>query len=258
MFLQALSRNLARRSLPVLARSHVSSIASISCKLIPEKKTPSIYSRKFSSATDDLSAIIERELSEEEGNDTLPPSLIDLKSTIEEDWTIVDSTPGSDSSAYVKMYRKSSVPSGSKVVISFHCQDTMVDEAREDDELLEDETEDEEEEDAVAFRFRTTVTKAGRSMIFGCVSDEGEVKIESLVVREGEEQEEPEGQYSDKLYQGPEFSELAEDLQESITVYLQEECGVDGDFAAFVSMYADYKEQTEYINWLKTLESFTS
>ena len=55
-----------------------------------------------------------------------------------------------------------------------------------------------------------------------------------------------------KLHQGPEFTELAEDLQESFQTYVVEECGVDEDVTAFISMYADYREQEEYVSWMKT------
>lgn len=121
---------------------------------------------------------------------------------------------------------------------------------------VEEENEEEEEEVALALRFRVTVSKAGKSMIFGCVSDDGEVTLESLVVIEDENQSETEMEYDSKIYQGPEFSELPEDFQESMTTFLAEDCGIDNDVAAFVSMYADYKEQVEYMNWLKTLQSY--
>ena len=52
--------------------------------------------------------------------------------------------------------------------------------------------------------------------------------------------------------QGPEFTELAEDLQESFQKYVVEECGVDESVAAYISMYSDYREQEEYVSWMKT------
>ena len=52
--------------------------------------------------------------------------------------------------------------------------------------------------------------------------------------------------------QGPEFTELAEDLQESFQNYVVAECGVDEDVTAFISMYCDYREQEEYVSWMKT------
>lgn len=50
----------------------------------------------------------------------------------------------------------------------------------------------------------------------------------------------------------PEFTELAEDLQESFQTYVIEECGIDEDVTAFISMYSDYREQEEYVQWMKT------
>ena len=37
--------------------------------------------------------------------------------------------------------------------------------------------------------------------------------------------------------------------------YLKER-SVDDDLAAFICMYADQKEQTEYVNWLEEVEKF--
>ena len=50
----------------------------------------------------------------------------------------------------------------------------------------------------------------------------------------------------------PEFTELAEDLQESFQSYVIEECGIDEDVTAFISMYSDYREQEEYVSWMKS------
>ncbi len=55
--------------------------------------------------------------------------------------------------------------------------------------------------------------------------------------------------------QGPEFDELASDLQEAFHNYIVKECGVDEDVTAFITMYADYREQEEYVSWMKTAVS---
>ena len=55
--------------------------------------------------------------------------------------------------------------------------------------------------------------------------------------------------------QGPEFTELEEDFQDSLVAYVREECGIDEDVAAFISMYADFKEQNSYVNWMKQVKS---
>lgn len=51
------------------------------------------------------------------------------------------------------------------------------------------------------------------------------------------------------------YHQLAEDLQESLCTYVEEDCGVDSDVAAFISMYADYQEQVGYLGWLKAVRS---
>ena len=59
-------------------------------------------------------------------------------------------------------------------------------------------------------------------------------------------------QGSNVFFQGPDFDELAEDLQISFESYVEKECGVDETVRNFVLMYADYREQEEYVSWMKT------
>ncbi|EEH50436.1 uncharacterized protein PADG_06515 [Paracoccidioides brasiliensis Pb18] len=57
------------------------------------------------------------------------------------------------------------------------------------------------------------------------------------------------------LYSGPPFGNLDEDLQTLMEQYLEER-GVDAALAQFVPDYIEFKEQQEYIRWLKNLKSF--
>jgi complement component 1 Q subcomponent-binding protein len=57
------------------------------------------------------------------------------------------------------------------------------------------------------------------------------------------------------LYQGPDFLELDENVQEAFAVYLEEELSVDNDVAAFIAMYSDYKEQMQYVQFLKDVQA---
>ncbi|GMG19386.1 unnamed protein product [Ambrosiozyma monospora] len=59
----------------------------------------------------------------------------------------------------------------------------------------------------------------------------------------------------DVKYSGPEFSNLAEELQESITEYLSSR-GVDTGLAEFIVAYSSVKENNEYITWLDQLKGF--
>mmetsp|Transcript_34056 Transcript_34056/g.68630 ORF Transcript_34056/g.68630 Transcript_34056/m.68630 type:complete len:288 (+) Transcript_34056:554-1417(+) len=219
--------------------------------------------RWFSSVPAELSDILTRELAEEESNAsaTMPDDLSELKSQIEESgWRIVDGSSGLDagSGSTIKLFKKDPLEgSGAKVAVAFHCQDTIpTEEEEEGGGFFGEDDGDEEEEDAVAARFTVLVSRAGRTMVYTCISEEATVNVERVCMVDGDDIESLINDGIDeKSYQGPEFSELAEDLQQSLGSYVDEVCGVDSDVAAFVSMYADYKEQCEYVAWLKSVKS---
>mmetsp|Transcript_21793 Transcript_21793/g.32187 ORF Transcript_21793/g.32187 Transcript_21793/m.32187 type:complete len:240 (-) Transcript_21793:70-789(-) len=192
--------------------------------------------RFFSS--NDLSDILARELEEEnETGSSMPEDLAELKETISEYWTIVDD----GESGTVKLFRKEGPE---KVAVVFHCQDT-----------LDEELDDSEEESSPEVRFTLTVTKAGKTMVLNCVSVDASAVVESVVTtNEDIELIHDTGKVDEKLYQGPQFDELAEDLQDAFTEYVKEECGITSDVAAFISMFADFKEQQEYVRWLNQVK----
>lgn len=191
-----------------------------------------------SSPSQTLKDILARELDEEvgEGNDQMPEELAELKSTIEKDWKIVDD------GATTRLHR--TVGSG-KVVVSFHCQDTVEDA----EEVMGEEVED--EEPAVPFRFEILISKAGNTMVIGCISNAGETTIDGISMTNEDAETIQANGIGRSKYQGPEFPELEEDLQNAFHDYVEVELGVNEDVSAFVSMYADYKEQKEYVNFLK-------
>ncbi|KAF8205302.1 mitochondrial glycoprotein [Mycena galopus ATCC 62051] len=57
------------------------------------------------------------------------------------------------------------------------------------------------------------------------------------------------------VYTGPLFEALDPTLQDHFEAFLRER-GVDDALAAFVPEYAQWKEQREYVQWLKNVESF--
>mmetsp|Transcript_13849 Transcript_13849/g.15388 ORF Transcript_13849/g.15388 Transcript_13849/m.15388 type:complete len:177 (-) Transcript_13849:46-576(-) len=173
----------------------------------------------------------------------LPDDLQELKETISKDWTIVND----NESGTVKLFRKDGPQ---KVAIAFHCQDTL------NEEDFIDPDEEDEEETSPEVRFTLTVSKAGKTMVLSCVSLDANALIESVVITPDDgELVNDLGKVNDKLYQGPQFDELAENLQDAFTAFVQEECGITSDVAAFISMFADFKEQQEYIRWLQQVQS---
>lgn len=209
-------------------------------------RSPTMAQRSFAShAQTNLLTILSREEKEEieTGNTEMPQELASLKSDLEKDWKIVED--GATTSMILKE---------KKVRISFHCQDTI-----EAEEYMEEYEDGEEPIDPV--RFCVTVSKAGKTFVVNCVSDHGELKIETVVTTASTADEIHANQgdlVDDNQYEGPDFLELAEDLQEAVFTYLEQECGVDADVVAFVTMYADYKEQQQYVQFLKDVQSIIS
>lgn len=168
----------------------------------------------------------------------MPDELNDLISTIQDrDWKIVEE--GSMTRLYATR------GNGHKVQILFHCQDAV--------EEIE-EVEEEEEDDAPAFRFTVTVTKAGKTMVFICQSRYAECFVESVNVTTTDVTKLDNGVPSEE-YQGPDYHELASDLQEAFGGFLIDEIGIDEDLSAFIAMYADYKEQKQYMEFLESAKN---
>jgi len=223
----------------------------------PSPNNNNQHQRYFSTVPTELSDILTRELAEEEanGSSSMPDDLSELKSQIEESWRIVDGgvgVGGGGSSGVVRLFKKEPLEgSGAKVAIAFHCQDTIPSENDDSVISLFDTEEKEEEEEPVAVRFTTMISRAGKTMVYTCLSEEAVTNVERVAMVDGDDIEDfIANGVDEKAYQGPEFSELAEDLQQCLCEYIDEVAGVDTDVASFIAMYADYKEQTEYVEWL--------
>lgn len=57
------------------------------------------------------------------------------------------------------------------------------------------------------------------------------------------------------VYHGPPFSNLDEELQESLEAYLESR-GINEELASFIATYSEFKENKEYISWLQNMKSF--
>ncbi len=216
-------------------------------------------SKNFSTLAD----VLQREITEEVENplNEMPEDLSELKAKISADWTIVDGTASSADGATVKMYKKKNLTNGAKVTITFHCQDSLNPEelgffqsaAHAASDTMGAGGEEEDEEMSSPFKFDVTVSRAGKVMHLSCTSEAAEATIDGVTMSNSEEDVE-----NGDLYRGPLLEDLPEDVRDGLDLYLQEQCGVDEDVAAFIAMYADYREQVEYINWLKSVKNIVS
>jgi len=243
-----IAQSLIRRGLPFAAKRVAFHPATFRATSLLRSNIPTVETvspRFFSSQS--LADILVREEKEEKssGNMEMPIDLAELKTSLEKNWKIVED--GATTSLFLK---------DKKVQLSFHCQDTV-----EEGMFDEEGNDDEEAEPVNAVQFCVTVSKAGKTLVLNCMSEYGEARIDNVMTSSSS----PEAIHANQgnlpersQYQGPEFSELAEDLQEAFTVFLEKECGVNSDVASFIAMYSDYREQSLYVQFLKDAHSIIS
>mmetsp|Transcript_139095 Transcript_139095/g.432758 ORF Transcript_139095/g.432758 Transcript_139095/m.432758 type:complete len:236 (-) Transcript_139095:51-758(-) len=116
--------------------------------------------------------------------------------------------------------------------------------------------EEEGEEDREGEATEVTVTvenKAGAGMSFFCSTQHGEDHryVIGMVRCYGSQEEKD----SASAYNGPEFEDLDDKLQESFDEYLAE-LGMSGEVCDFVDAMALDKEQREYVRWLSVAKKF--
>ncbi|KAF7148161.1 hypothetical protein RHSIM_Rhsim03G0136600 [Rhododendron simsii] len=143
-------------------------------------------------------------------------------------------------------------------------EDEDEDEYEDEDENEEEEVEeakshkgeDEDEDDSVDdYESRIPLAvkvskKSGPSLEFGCTADLDGFEIDYLSIKDPENAQE-----DDIAYQGPKFSDLAEDLQDALYKYLEIR-GFNDNTARFLHDYMTSKDRKEYTIWLKRLKKF--
>jgi succinate dehydrogenase flavin-adding protein (antitoxin of CptAB toxin-antitoxin module) len=225
--------------------------------LSPSKTTASIYPvvlRSFATARTDLLAAVKKEHQEElnEGRTEMSEDLTYLLETVRKNaWRVVDEA------GFTKMHRNNN---SMKIRLSFHCQDLIQEpQQAEGGDEDEDSPPEEEEQDfgeapgSLRFTATATPTKTGKTLIFQCTSEFGSARIDAVSVGEGEDDVDKlhteDANYNE--YVGPAFDELDEKLRQEFERFLEIDVGIDTDLATFINKYADYKEQMQYVNFLK-------
>jgi complement component 1 Q subcomponent-binding protein len=220
-------------------------------------------SARFFSASEKLVTLLGREYSEEIQNETnkMPAELIKLQSDLEKEWKIVDD------GASTRMFRTAGP---TKIQVSFHCQDSVESddypysdneefEGEEGNENAEATGEDNDSlEPSVPVRFSVTATKAGKSLVLVCLSEDASPRIHSVSISTQDVEVIHQTGIGATQYQGPEFGELAEDLQEAFQNFLGQDVGISQEVASFVAMMADYKEQAQYTQFLDDAKAILS
>jgi len=117
------------------------------------------------------------------------------------------------------------------------------------DDVEEGEGEDEYETNDV--QFNVTVTKAGNSLVFECISDGTYWDIRHVSM------EPASGLASETSYSGPRYEELDTQLMDNFRTYLEER-GISEEVGEYLRHLIYDKEQQEYMGWLEKVEKFVT
>ncbi|KAL9249740.1 hypothetical protein AKJ16_DCAP01263 [Drosera capensis] len=150
-------------------------------------------------------------------------------------------------------------------------QDGFEDENEEEDEGDDDEDEhgaDENDEDEGDFSIPLVVMVSKRNsptLEFACTAYLDEISIDSVALRSSgikdvEEEEDIDVEDIDVVdteddYQGPDFSDLDENLQKAFRKYLEVR-GIKNNITKFLYEYMANKESKEYFRWLNGMKKF--
>ncbi|QDZ18071.1 mitochondrial glycoprotein [Chloropicon primus] len=120
-----------------------------------------------------------------------------------------------------------------------------------EDDFEDDDDDNYEEEPEPSIDFNVHIGKGKETLTFECTTDGSIYTINTVNISN-------EDSPMERLeYEGPNFEDLEENLQEGFFEYLHER-GIDYEFARYLFTVAIDKEQREYMNWLKDIQSFVS
>ncbi|XXG86435.1 hypothetical protein AAC387_Pa11g1332 [Persea americana] len=154
----------------------------------------------------------------------------------------IQDNPGEQTISLIRQYH------GETIKVEVHMPDLVTGDENNDDD--NDDDADDEKGGQSSIPLVITVSKIhGPTLEFNCTAYADEVAIDSLSVRE---QEASEDQIA---YEGPDFSDLDENLQKAFHKYLTIR-GIKPSTTNFLHEYMINKDSKEYVNWLKNLKKF--
>ncbi|KAF5188028.1 Mitochondrial acidic protein mam33 [Thalictrum thalictroides] len=123
-----------------------------------------------------------------------------------------------------------------------------------ENDIDKDEEDDNDDDDKNAVQLEiplvVTVTKGdGPRLEFNCLALSEGIVIDSMLMKG------PNGSSKELPYEGPEFTDLDENLQRELHGYLERR-GIKNSLQNFLQEYMLNKERKEYVNWLKNMKEF--
>ncbi|ORY92505.1 mitochondrial glyco protein [Leucosporidium creatinivorum] len=208
-----------------------------------------------------LSAKLQEELKFEEENEDQggePQFLTDFKS--DGVWTVVNE-PGADEVILTRSYGNESI----RLIFSISDLDAVPEADEYDPEAAPTAVEEDGEhgptEESFPVETAITITKPGvdGALTIDAVAQDGLFTIQNIsfyqdaglaLGQSGEDDWKRQG-----LYMGPAFDNLDEGVQAEFEAFLDER-GINSSLALFIPDLAEYKEQKEYVSWLKSVNGF--
>ncbi|KAJ1913369.1 Mitochondrial acidic protein mam33 [Tieghemiomyces parasiticus] len=233
-------------------------------------------------ADKDLAHCLDSELSYElENQGEKVPDF--LESFLEKDLFKVKDVPGQNEVALIRTFGTETITVTFSIAEIHNAEDMMDNEldnldaetteaaetsgsARQSSSVPEaaDEANEEDDEDMplpennYPVRFNVTVEKPGTPVLsFDLTAEDGDYGVDHICVYRDAKTARTQTAEADYArrghYLGPNFGFLDDDLKSAFETYLEER-GIDSSLAIFIPDYIEYKEQGEYVRWLKDIK----
>ncbi|GMI86244.1 hypothetical protein like AT5G05990 [Hibiscus trionum] len=153
----------------------------------------------------------------------------------------IEDTPGLQTITLTREY------DGELIKVNVHMLDLVTGEGEADDG--NDDEDDTEKPSRSSIPLVVSVSKSGGpSLEFSCTAYPDEITIDGLSVRNPDSEDE-------LAYEGPDFSDLDENLQKAFHKYLEIR-GIKPSTTNYLHEYMINKDSREYLRWLKNLKKF--
>ncbi|XAR66237.1 hypothetical protein NMG60_11012392 [Bertholletia excelsa] len=153
----------------------------------------------------------------------------------------IEDNPGQQTISLTREYQ------GETISVEVHMPDLVTGEGDDNDDGHHDDAES-SNQSSIPLVVRVS-KRSGPCLEFGCTAYADEIVIDSLSVKD------PENSEDQIAYEGPDFSDLDENLQKAFHKYLEIR-GIKPSTTNFLHEYMINKDSREYLMWLKNLKKF--
>ncbi|KAK9129140.1 hypothetical protein Sjap_009627 [Stephania japonica] len=147
---------------------------------------------------------------------------------------------------------------GETILVEVHSPNAYDDEDEDVDDDDKEQSENDDNSDQFTISLTVTVVKGdGPRLEFSCTLSPDQISIDTMLIKDPAAASASASTSDDQqiLYEGPEFSDLDENLQKAFYTYLEDR-GIKSSLTNFLQEYMSDKENREYLTWLKSMKEF--